>query len=85
MYGLPKIHKQSCPYRLIISNANYNFSPSYKLAKWLFKQLSKSLGKFSPAHVKQNVGIVSALKILFLVILNLYLLMLISRYLLMCP
>ncbi len=59
MYGLLKIHKQSCPYRPIISNVN---SPSYKLAKWLSKQLSKSLGKFSPAHVKQNVEIISALE-----------------------
>ena len=51
MYGLPKIHKENIPYRPIISNVN---SPPYKLAKWLSKKLSKSLGKFSDAHLKHN-------------------------------
>ena len=59
MYGLPKIHKENVPYRPIISNVN---SPSYKLAKWLSKQLSKSLGKFSDAHIKHNVEILEFLK-----------------------
>ena len=59
MYGLPKIHKESCPYRPIISNVN---SPSYKLAKWLSKQLTKTLGKFSDAHIKHNVEILTFLK-----------------------
>ena len=59
MYGLPKIHKENCPYRPIISNVN---SPSYKLAKWLSKQLSKSLGKFSDAHIKHNTDLLSFLK-----------------------
>ena len=59
MYGLPKIHKENCPYRPIISNVN---SPSYKLAKWLSKQLSKSLGKFSDAHIKHNTDLLTFLK-----------------------
>ena len=59
MYGLPKIHKENIPYRPIISNVN---APSYKLAKWLSKQLTKTLGKFSDAHVKHNIEILSTLK-----------------------
>ena len=59
MYGLPKIHKENVPYRPIISNVN---SPSYKLAKWLSKQLSKSLGKFSESHIKHNMEILTELK-----------------------
>ena len=59
MYGLPKIHKENCPYRPIISNVN---APSYKLAKWVSKQLSKALGKFSNAHIKHNTHLLDFLK-----------------------
>ena len=59
LYGLPKIHKKDVPLRPIVSNIN---SPSYKLAKWLAKELSPLLGSFSPAHVKHNTDLLNRLK-----------------------
>ena len=47
LYGLPKIHKKDVPLRPIISNCN---SPTYRLSKYLAKQLSPLLGTFPKAH-----------------------------------
>ena len=59
IYGLPKIHKNNIPMRPIVSNIN---SPSYKLAKWLAKELSPLLGSFSPSHLKHNTDLLNRLK-----------------------
>jgi len=39
-YGLPKIHKQNCPFRIIVSSIN---SPLYMIAQFLHNILKKSL------------------------------------------
>ena len=58
-YGLPKIHKDGTPLRPIISTVN---APSYKLSKWLAKQLSPVLGSFSDSHLKHNQDLTNFLK-----------------------
>ena len=50
-YGLPKIHKEGYPLRPVISNVGAATRP---LAGWLAEILSKSLGTFSCAHLKNN-------------------------------
>ena len=59
LYGQPKIHKKDVPLRPIVSNVN---CPSYKLAKWLAKELSPLLGNFSPSHLKHNTDLLNRLK-----------------------
>ena len=51
-YGQPKIHKPDCPLRPVISNIGAATRP---LAGWIGNILSKYVGTFSPAHVKNNV------------------------------
>ena len=57
--GYQKYTKSNCPYCPIISTIN---SPAYKLAKWTAKELSKTLGKFSDAHIKKNTDLLTFLK-----------------------
>ena len=49
MYGLPKIHKENTPIRLIVSTIN---SPSYKLAKELARILNPLAG--NTVHTVKN-------------------------------
>jgi hypothetical protein len=49
-YGLPKIHKEGNPLRPIVS---YNGSPTYGLAKWLYKHL-KHLTKDSDYSINSS-------------------------------
>ena len=51
-YGAPKIHKPGCPLRPVISNVGAATRP---LAGFLADILSKYVGTFSSAHVKNNV------------------------------
>ena len=59
IYGLPKIHKKDIPLRPIISNIN---APSYRLSKWLARQLSPLLGSFSDAHLRHNTDLLNFLR-----------------------
>ena len=59
LYGLPKIHKKDIPMRPIISNCN---CPTYKLSKYLAKQLSMLLGQFSNAHLRNHLDLIESLK-----------------------
>jgi len=59
IYGLPKIHKINTPLRPIVSNVN---CPTYKLSKWITKELSPLLGSFSNSHLKHNVDLLKRLK-----------------------
>ena len=59
IYGLPKIHKKDIPLRPIISNIN---APSYRLSKWLARQLSPLLGSFSDAHLRHNTDLLIFLR-----------------------
>ena len=59
IYGLPKIHKNNTPLRPIVSNVN---CPTYKLSKWLTKELSPLLGSFSKSHLKHNIDLLERLK-----------------------
>ena len=59
IYGLPKIHKKDNSFRPIISNVN---APSYRLSKWLAKQLSPLMGNFSNSHLRNNVDLINYLK-----------------------
>ena len=59
MYGLPKIHKPNIPLRSIISSRG---APSYVLAKWLAGILTPLLGRFSNAHVRNNMDFMDKIK-----------------------
>lgn len=50
LYGLPKIHKENCPIRPVVSYSN---SPAYKLASWLNK-IIVSYTKFSSKYAINN-------------------------------
>lgn len=47
-YGLPKVHKDNCPLRPIVSNIDYI---TYKLSKWLSKELKPLVGNISRTHL----------------------------------
>ena len=51
-YGLPKLHKEGCPLRQIISNVGTVTRP---LAGWLAGILSPYLGTFSDAHLRNSL------------------------------
>ena len=59
MYGLPKIHKENCPMRPIVSTIN---SVNYKLAAWLSKQLSPLLNNISGTHLKNTDDFICKVK-----------------------
>ena len=58
LYGLVKTHKQGNPIRPIISCVG---SASYKLSKWLVKELTPLVGNISSSSVKNNVDFVEKL------------------------
>ena len=51
-YGLPKIHKPECPLRPIISNVG---TATRSLAGWLASILTRYLGTFSGAHLRNSI------------------------------
>ena len=54
MYGVVKTHK-----RPIVSSVG---SPTYKLSKWLVKELSPLVGTVSNSHIRNNVDLIYRLK-----------------------
>ena len=52
MYGVPKLHKENCPLRPVISSIGTATRP---LSGWLASLLSPYLGKISSAHLKNSV------------------------------
>ena len=56
-YGLPKIHKVGCPFRIIVSSIN---SPLYNLSKFFHKIIYKSL-KLPPSYIKNSYDLVKKL------------------------
>ena len=56
-YGLPKIHKEGCPLRLIVSSIN---SPLYKLASYLHKIMYNYFPKPN-SHIKNSFKLVKNL------------------------
>ena len=52
MYGVPKLHKENCPLRPVISSIGTATRP---LSGWLASLLSPYLGKISLAHLKNSV------------------------------
>ncbi|XP_066945202.1 uncharacterized protein [Macrobrachium rosenbergii] len=59
IYGSPKIHKDGCPLRPIVSSMK---SPTKNLAVWLARELGIYLGKFSESHVKHSVDFIEKVK-----------------------
>ena len=59
MYGLPKIHKEGCPLRTILSMTG---SPQYVVSQWLCELLEPVLSKYSARCVKDSFGFVNLLK-----------------------
>ena len=51
-YGLPKLHKSGVPLRPVVSQVNTIARP---ISGWLAGQLSKYLGCFSNAHIKNSL------------------------------
>jgi len=61
-YGLPKIHKQDCTFRIIISSID---SPLYSLALFLHRIISGNIPKpFS--HIKDSFQLVKKLTNLYI-------------------
>ena len=58
LYGLPKVHKEGCPLRPILSMVG---SPQHKLAKFLIDLLAPILHKFSAYTVKDSFEFVEKL------------------------
>lgn len=56
-YGLPKIHKQGCPFRIIVSSID---SPLYSLASYLQQIISKNVPKPS-SHIDNSFQLVEKL------------------------
>ena len=52
LYGIPKLHKDGCPLRPIVSNVG---TATRSLAGWLAKILTPYLGSFSDAHLKNSI------------------------------
>jgi len=61
-YELPKIHKNSCPLRIIISSIN---SPLYSLAAFLHDILYKNL-PFPNSHIENSFALIKKLNNMFL-------------------
>ncbi|KAM0724705.1 hypothetical protein ACS0PU_009089 [Formica fusca] len=76
-YGLPKIHKRDCPYRIIVSSLN---SPLYHLAFFLHKIMLKSFPKahsnivnsFQLTKNLSNVTVTDDFKLLSLDVISLF-------------
>ena len=58
LYGLPKVHKEGCPLRPILSILGL---PQHKLAKFLIDVLAPTLQKFSAYTVKDSFEFVEKL------------------------
>lgn len=58
LYALPKTHKPGKKMRPIVSNVN---APSYKLAKWLVKELKK-LPRIKSRSVKNSFEFIEKIK-----------------------
>lgn len=56
LYGLPKIHKQNVPLRLMVS---FTGSPTYELSKFLSDILATLIG-ISPYHIRNTQDWVTA-------------------------
>ena len=61
MYGLPKIHKNYCPLRPILSMIG---SPQNNLAKYLVKILVPVLDKFSNYSLKDSFQFIDKIKLI---------------------
>jgi len=61
-YGLPKIHKNDCPLRIIISSIN---SPLYSLAAFVHDILFKNL-TFPNSHIENRFALIKKLNNMFL-------------------
>ena len=59
MYGLPKVHKEGCPLRLILSMTG---SPQYCVSRWICELLEPVLVKYSTHCVKDSFEFVDLLK-----------------------
>jgi len=57
-YGLPKVHKSDCPFRIIISSID---SPLYSLATFLHGIIIRSLPK-AQSHINNSFELVNLLK-----------------------
>ena len=57
-YGLPKIHKLGCPFRIIVSSVG---SPLYPLATFLHNKLFKTIPK-ADSNVRNSFELVEKLK-----------------------
>jgi len=56
-YGLPKVHKPGFTFRIIISSID---SPTYELAQWLQKIISKNITK-PYSHIENNFQLINKL------------------------
>lgn len=56
-YGLPKMHKSSCPFRIIVSSID---SPLYSLALYLHEIISSNVPK-SLSHIENSFELVEKL------------------------
>ena len=56
-YALPKIHKQDCPFRIIVSSIN---SPLYSLAVFLHNIIIKTIPK-ADSHIENSFKLVKEL------------------------
>ena len=57
-YGLPKVHKEGCPLRVIVSSIN---SPLYSLASYLHKILHDNI-KTATSYIKNSLHLVRELR-----------------------
>jgi len=57
-YGLPKVHKENCPFRIIVSSVD---SPLYALATFLQKTMSNSI-PLPQSHIGNSFELVEKLK-----------------------
>lgn len=57
-YGFPKVHKNNCPYRFIVSSIN---SPLYNIALFLHKIMVKSFPT-PPSHIENSFELVKTLR-----------------------
>ena len=59
LYGLPKVHKEGCPLRPILSMTG---SPQYKVSQWLCELLEPVVAKYSTRCVRDSFQFVDLLK-----------------------
>ena len=64
LYGLPKLHKRTCPFRPILSMSN---GPQEKLAKWLLRTVQPAVNFYNKYCVSDSFKFVEEIKSLSLV------------------